>query len=158
MPLHHCLTIEIDNNNSWQYTANSRIDGFALPKPALEDLLSKWEINYKKGLLTFWILLILYEREAYAFEMGQLVSDLSLGTITADENSIYRALNRFENLGIVISSWRDSDIGPRRRYYRMTELGEELLQIFIQRNIVLFQTKAISNRIQKVLDVRSSKT
>jgi len=103
-------------------------------------------------------LLTVYECETYAFEMSCLVTDLSQGTITADENSIYRALNRFENLGIVISSWRDSDIGPRRRYYRMTELGEELLQIFIQRNIVLFQTKAISNRIQKVLDVRSSKT
>jgi len=120
-------------------------------KPALEDLLSKWEVNYKKGLLTFWILLILYEREAYAFEMGQLVSDLSLGTIIADENSIYRALNRFENLGIVISSWRDSDIGPRRRYYRLTETGEELLRLFIRRNILLFQSEPVSDRIAKIL-------
>lgn len=127
-------------------------------KKSLDDLLVTWEGNYKKGLLTFWLLLILVEREAYAFEMSSMVSDLSQGTITADEKSIYRALNRFENLGIVVGSWRDSDIGPRRKYYRMTEMGEELLWMFIQRNIVLFQTKAISNRIQKVLDVRSSKT
>ena len=124
----------------------------------LEDLLSTWEGNYKKGLLTCWLLLILQEREAYAFEMSNLVADLSRETITADEKSVYRALNRFENLGIVVSRWQDSDIGPRRRYYRMTEMGEELLRMFIQRNIVLFQTKAISNRIQKVLDVRFSKT
>lgn len=69
--------------------------------------------------------------------MSQLVSDLSLGTITADENSIYRALNRFENLGIVISSWRDSDIGPRRRYYRLTVIGMELLGMFIHQNVLI---------------------
>lgn len=123
-----------------------------MPHQRLEDLLSTWEGNYKKGLLTFWLLLILHEREAYAFEMGQLVSDLSLGTIIADENSIYRALNRFENLGIVISSWRDSDIGPRRRYYRLTVIGMELLRMFIKRNILLFQNETVSKRVHQVLE------
>lgn len=123
-----------------------------MPHQRLGDLLSTWEGNYKKGLLTFWLLLILHEREAYAFEMGQLVSDLSLGTIIADENSIYRALNRFENLGIVISSWRDSDIGPRRRYYRLTVIGMELLRMFIKRNILLFQNETVSKRVHQVLE------
>ena len=117
----------------------------------LDDLLITWEGNYKKGLLTFWLLLILVEREAYAFEMSSMVSDLSQGTITADEKSIYRALNRFENLSIVSSSWQDSDIGPRRRYYRMTEMGEELLRLFIRRNILLFQSEPVSDRITEVL-------
>ena len=104
----------------------------------LDDLLSTWEGNYKKGLLTFWLLLILHEREAYAFEMSNLVTDLSRETISADEKSVYRALNRFENLGIVASRWQDSEIGPRRRYYRLTEMGEDLLRMFIRRNILLF--------------------
>ena len=117
----------------------------------LEDLLSTWEGNYKKGLLTFWLLLILHEREAYAFEMSNLVTDLSRETITADEKSIYRALNRFEGLGIVVSRWEESDIGPKRRYYRLTEKGDELLRLFIRRNILLFQSDPVSDRIAKVL-------
>jgi DNA-binding PadR family transcriptional regulator len=117
----------------------------------LEDLLSTWEGNYKKGLLTFWLLLILHEREAYAFEMSNLVSDLSRETISADEKSVYRALNRFENLGIVVSRWQDSEIGPRRRYYRLTEMGEDLLRMFIRRNILLFQSEPLSTRIQNAL-------
>lgn len=116
-----------------------------------DDLLATWEGNYKKGLLTFWLLLILHEREAYAFEMSALIADLSSETITADGNSIYRALNRFEAIGIVSSSWQESDIGPRRRYYRITELGVRLLRAFIERNILLFQVAEIAERIQAVV-------
>jgi DNA-binding PadR family transcriptional regulator len=118
----------------------------------IEELLTTWEGNYKKGLLTFWLLLILNEREAYAFEMSRLISDLSQGTITADENSIYRAMNRFEELGLVTSSWHDSDVGPQRRYYRLSLVGLELLRRFLRRNILLFQTEAVSQRIQAVLN------
>jgi DNA-binding PadR family transcriptional regulator len=123
-----------------------------LSKPALEELLANWEGNYKKGLLTFWLLLILHGREAYAFEMSSLIVEYSRNTITADEKSIYRALNRFEDLGIVASSWRDSEIGPKRRYYRLTLTGIELLRQFIQRNILLFQTEDVSKLIHGVLD------
>ena len=119
--------------------------------PQLESLLSTWEGNYKKGLLTFWLLMILHERHTYAFEMSGLVSELSRGMLSVDEKSIYRALNRFTKMNMVTSSWQDSNLGPRRRYYRLTSLGQELLRIFIRRNILLFQEKPVSKRIQSVL-------
>jgi len=117
----------------------------------LNDLLDTWEGNYKKGLLTFWLLLILHEREAYAFEMSDLIQEVSNKTIQADEKSVYRALNRFEKLGLVGSSWRNSDVGPPRRYYCLSRNGSLLLQSFIRRNILLFQDADIQDRIQKVL-------
>ncbi|MEW6567175.1 MAG: PadR family transcriptional regulator [Chloroflexota bacterium] len=123
-----------------------------MAKPDLDSLLAAWEENYKKGLLTFWLLLILHEREAYAFEMSRLVSEASRDIIRADENSIYRALNRFEGLGLVASSWHDSDLGPPRRYYRLTDTGRELLRAFIRRNVLLFQDEAVARRIQAALD------
>lgn len=116
-----------------------------------DELLATWEGNYKKGLLTFWLLLILHEREAYAFEMSTLITKLSWETIIADDNSIYRALNRFEEIGIVSSTWRESDIGPKRRYYRITRLGLQLLQAFISRNILRFNEEEIARRIQAVM-------
>lgn len=116
-----------------------------------DELLANWEGNYKKGLLTFWLLLILHEREAYAFEMSTLIAKLSEETIIADDNSIYRALNRFEEIGIVSSTWRESDIGPRRRYYRISALGLQLLQAFISRNILRFNEEEIARRIQAVM-------
>jgi len=123
-----------------------------MPEARLDDLLAAWEQNYKKGLLTFWLLLILHEREAYAFEMSRLVEDQSQGTITADEKSIYRALNRFEGLGVVASSWHTSEVGPPRRYYRLSDTGRQLLRAFIRRNVLLFQTDSVARRIQAALD------
>lgn len=123
-----------------------------MPKPDLQSLLSAWEENYKKGLLTFWLLLLLHEREAYAFEMSRLVAEASRDTIRADDNSIYRALNRFEHLGLVASSWHDSDQGPPRRYYRLTAMGRDLLRTFIRRNVLLFQDETVARRIQAALN------
>ena len=96
-------------------------------------LLDQWESAYKKGLLTFWVLLLLHERPSYVFEMGQQLDDISQGSISVDEKSLYRALRRFEAMGVVQSTWQPSEVGPRRRYYSLTELGTMLLQEFTRR-------------------------
>jgi len=115
------------------------------------DLLNKWEETYKKGLLSFWILLLLYERPSYPYEMSAEVAKISQGTISVDDNSIYRALNRFESTGIVKSELQQSSTGPQRRYYSLTNTGKTLLTEFIQRNIQVFETPSVSERIAIVL-------
>jgi len=118
-------------------------------------LLDQWESVYKKGLLTFWVLLLLHERPSYVFEMGEQLEELSHGSISVDEKSLYRALRRFEAMGVVESTWQPSDVGPRRRYYALTELGTALLQEFAQRNILIFREPAIEERIEAVLQDNS---
>jgi DNA-binding PadR family transcriptional regulator len=117
----------------------------------IDRLLLNWEEVYKKGLLTFWLLLLLHERTAYAYEINDAVQKISQGTISADNNSIYRALGRFEAMGIVNSDLRQSDIGPARKYYGLSEKGVLLLGKFIQRNILLFETPLVAKRIRTVL-------
>jgi DNA-binding PadR family transcriptional regulator len=117
----------------------------------LATLLEQWESTYKKGLLTFWLLLLLHERPMYVFEMGKAVSDVSRGTISADEKSLYRALRRFEAVGMVESFWEASDVGPRRRYYHLTALGIGLLRRFAQRNVLIFQEPAVADRLRRLL-------
>jgi PadR family transcriptional regulator PadR len=113
-------------------------------------LLEQWEAVYKKGLLTFWALLLLHERPMYVFEMGETLEEVSRGTMSVDERSLYRALHRFERAGFVESEWRDSDVGPRRRYYRLSELGAELLRRFARRNILLFQRPDVAERLDRL--------
>jgi PadR family transcriptional regulator PadR len=115
------------------------------------ELLNKWEETYKKGLLSFWILLLLYERPSYPYEMSAEVAKISQNTISVDDNSIYRALNRFEAVGIVKSELQQSNTGPQRRYYSLTNKGKALLTEFIQRNIQVFETPSVSERISTVL-------
>lgn len=117
----------------------------------ISNLLNKWEETYKKGLLSFWILLLLYERPSYPYEMSAEVAKISQGTISVDDNSIYRALNRFESVGIVHSELQQSNTGPQRKYYSLTNTGKVLLTEFIQRNIQVFETPSVSERIDAVL-------
>jgi len=124
----------------------------------IDHLLLKWEEVYKKGLLTFWLLLLLHERSDYAYEINDAVREISQGTISADSNSIYRALSRFEAMGIVTSELRQSDVGPARKYYALSEKGLALLGQFIQHNILLFGSPAVAKRIRAVLKSAGTKS
>ncbi len=117
-----------------------------------DELLTTWEQVFKKGLLSFWILLLLDSRESYAFEMKDLIEHSSQGTISADANSIYRALSRFEKLGIVSSKLTPSASGPDRRYYLLTVTGLSLLAQFIQRNLLVFQQAEIVSQMKSVIE------
>ena len=117
----------------------------------VETLLSQWEETYKKGLFSFWLLLLLAQREAYPYEMKAAVTELSQDTISADENSIYRALNRLARSGVVASELLPSNTGPSRRYFFLTDLGRDLLARFITRNIQVFQHPAVASLVQKVI-------
>jgi DNA-binding PadR family transcriptional regulator len=122
----------------------------------INELLAKWEETYKKGLLSFWILLLLYERASYPYEMSTVIKDISQETISVDDNSIYRALNRFESIGIVESTYQQSDLGPRRRYYSLTGKGLALLKEFIKRNILVFELPAVAERVRSVINGNGS--
>jgi PadR family transcriptional regulator PadR len=123
-----------------------------MDEQVLSILLDQWEGTYKKGLLTFWLLLLLHEQPMYVFEMGQALVDASQGTIAADAKSLYRALRRFERIGLVESAWLSTKVGPRRRYYHLTGLGTELLRRFVQRNLLVLQNPVIVKRLAAVTE------
>ena len=122
-----------------------------MDQTTLESLLAQWEENYKKGLLSFWLLLLLDQRKAYPYEIKAAIQAMSHATINADENSIYRALNRLADSGIVDSEVLPSVTGPSRRYFYLTGLGHELLTRFITRNILVYEQPDVAELIQKTL-------
>ena len=118
---------------------------------ALDELLSQWEEVYKKGLLSFWILLLLHQEEMYAYGMTAVIAEMSQETVVVDEKSVYRALKRFEENGIIQSSLRKSSVGPPRRYFSLTVLGKTLLIKFSQRNILIFRDPVVAAAIDGLI-------
>jgi PadR family transcriptional regulator, regulatory protein PadR len=112
-------------------------------------MLARWEEVYKRSLLSFWLLLLLSEQEMYAYKMGAAIRQISHGTVIADDNSIYRALRRFADSGLVASEKRESARGPARRYFWLTPSGRELLRQFVERNIFLFHDPQIVAALQR---------
>lgn len=117
-------------------------------KTNIEELLYSWEETYKKGQLTLWIFLSLKDGEKYVDEIKQFVESASKNTITCEEQSLYRALRKFEYVDILKYELKKGNKGPERKYYYLTELGQNLLNQFIKRNIQLFY----SNEIKSLLN------
>lgn len=113
-------------------------------------LLYQWEETYKKGLLSFWVLLSLTERPMYAYEMREHITEFSQGSVSADEKSIYRALKRFVESGLIEGELRPSSVGPDRKYFDLTALGRELLSKFSQRNILPLGSKEVQSALNKL--------
>ncbi len=114
-------------------------------------LLTNWEETYKKGQLTFWILLALKDKSIYVSEIKDFIKSITNGTISCEDQSVYRALRKYYDLEIVDYELKKGNKGPDRKYYFLTTIGKELLSEFIQRNISVFYEK-------KVFDLINNKT
>jgi DNA-binding PadR family transcriptional regulator len=115
----------------------------------LKILLQAWEETYKKGQLTLWIFLSLKDGKKYVDEIKSFVEAKSLQTITCEEQSLYRVLRKYEHIGVVAYELGKGNKGPERKYYFLTELGENLFSNFVERNINLFYNQEIINLLNK---------
>lgn len=118
----------------------------------LKKLLNAWEETYKKGQLTLWIFLSLRDGKKYVDEIKTFITEKTNNTISCEEQSLYRNLRKYEHLNIVSFELRKGNKGPERKYYFMTDLGNKLLQKFIDRNINLFY----ATEINKLLNLHQS--
>ena len=99
-------------------------------------VLDGWEEIYKRGLLTMWLLLAVSERARYAPEIAAFLAERTGGTITADIRSLYRALRRLADVGLVQDEGRPAErSGADRKYFSLTESGERVLNVFLERNV-----------------------
>jgi PadR family transcriptional regulator PadR len=83
----------------------------------------------RRGAIEYCVLALLRERERYGFE---LVRELSAadGLVTS-EGTVYPLLTRLRGEGLVETTWKESNQGPPRRYYSITEEGNQALESFV---------------------------
>ena len=111
----------------------------------MDELLNAWEETYKKGQLTFWVFLALKESNKCVEDIKEFVEKVSEGTMSCEEQSLYRNLRKFQHLEIVTYENRKVSKGPDRKYYYLTDNGRELFKRFVERNILIFTKENIIN-------------
>jgi PadR family transcriptional regulator len=72
------------------------------------------------------ILKLLMDGDKYGYEITKLVHEHSNGTYELKEATMYSSLKRLENDKHITSYWGDETQGGRRKYYAITESGQEL--------------------------------
>ena len=113
------------------------------------ELLSAWEETYKKGQLTLWIFLALKDGNKYVEEIKTFVEEQSNQTMTCESQSLYRNLRKYQYIGVVDFKTGEGNKGPERKYYFLTDLGNELLKQFVTRNINLFFNQKIKRLLNQ---------
>ena len=81
-----------------------------------------------RGHIDTIILKSLYHGDKYGLEIIQEVEEKSGGTYELKQPTLYSCLKRLESQGLISSYWEDSDIGGKRHYYKLTDLGKETYQ------------------------------
>ena len=94
-----------------------------------------------RGQLSTIILSTLLDGDKYGYEIIKDIETKSGGKIKIKQPSLYSSLTRMENQKLISSYWRDSDIGGKRHYYRLTDFGrkqtEQWQNDFINSNSVV---------------------
>ena len=86
----------------------------------------KWTAQVKKGILSFIVLNVLKENEYYGYE---LIEEIKRHTeIEIAEGTLYPLLNRLKKEELVNSKWVEQKSGIPRKYYILTDKGNETLR------------------------------
>jgi PadR family transcriptional regulator PadR len=78
--------------------------------------------QFRKGVVELAILALLHREEAYG---GEIVDRLSAYPgLAISAGTAYPLLSLLKKAGLIASVWRESPVGPPRKYYRLSADGE----------------------------------
>src|SRR3954468_17164885 len=83
-----------------------------------------------RGHLETMALAALERGEAHGFDILKRLEEAGCGALRLKEGSLYPALYRLEQAGLIHSAWEDAAAprkGPRKRIYRITRRGTRQL-------------------------------
>ena len=87
--------------------------------------LENTKAQMKKGLLELCTLSIIKKEEAYP---SDIIKELKKAQLIVKEGTMYPLLNRLMKEDLLSYNWKESKSGPPRKYYTITEKGNQFHQ------------------------------
>lgn len=78
--------------------------------------------QYKKGVLELCVLSLLRRRDRYGYEISEYLA----GHIDIADGTVYPLLRKMKADGLVTTYLQEESGGPPRKYYKLTQLGEDV--------------------------------
>lgn len=91
----------------------------------------------RKGFLAYCVLRVCSTGAKYTSE---IIKQLQAVDLMVVEGTIYPLLSRLQKDGLLLHEWQESEQGPPRKYYRITEEGSEVADILERHIQALNQT------------------
>lgn len=87
--------------------------------------LENTKAQMRKGILEYCILSVLSRNSCYA---SDVIRELKEAKVIVVEGTLYPLLTRQKNSGLLSYRWEESQQGPPRKYYELTDAGREYLK------------------------------
>lgn len=85
-------------------------------------------IQFKKGVLDMCVLAMLREKDSYGYDIADSLSK----KIMLADGTVYPILRKLAADGMVSTYLMESQNGPPRKYYHLTESGKNTLDEYIK--------------------------
>lgn len=81
-----------------------------------------------QGTLDLLILQVIAAGPIHGYGIAQRLQQLSRDVVQVPQGSLYPALHRLENRGLLAAAWKSSDTGRESKFYRLTPKGRRQLE------------------------------
>jgi PadR family transcriptional regulator, regulatory protein PadR len=81
-----------------------------------------------QGTLDLLILKIAALEPIHGYAIAQRIQQVSRDVLQVQQGSLYPALHRLENRGLLAAEWRESETGREAKFYRLTAKGRAELK------------------------------
>ena len=86
------------------------------------------ELPFKRGAIELLILKTLSWGPMHGYAIAKWIQDTADDALRVEEGSLYPALHRLENKGLVTTSWGVSENNRQAKYYALTPAGRRSLR------------------------------
>jgi PadR family transcriptional regulator len=80
-----------------------------------------------QGTLDLLILKTIAAAPLHGYAISQRLEQVSRGVVQVPEGSLYPALHRLENRGLLSADWKKTETGREAKFYRLTRKGRKHL-------------------------------
>lgn len=108
------------------------------------EIVEKLRLELRRGALPLAVLAQLRE-EHYGYSLRK---ELNAQGLDIDEGTLYPLVRRLEKQGLLNSEWRSED-KRRKRYYRLSALGEDVLAS------LLVEWRSLNESIDRIVQEKS---
>ena len=84
--------------------------------------------DVKKGSAEVLVLALVEDRPRHGYEIGKLIEERSGGVLKFHIASLYPMLYKLEKRGLIEGRWVEKPGQRRKRFYRITPQGRQMLQ------------------------------
>ena len=81
-----------------------------------------------QGTLDFLILKVVALGPVHGYAIAQRLQQVSRDVVQVPQGSLYPALHRLENRGLLAADWKQTETGRDAKFYRLTRKGKVQLK------------------------------